>query len=102
MKYDGIILGSGQAGNPLWDSLTDRGWNVALVEKAHLGETYQLWLHTDEDHGGISPNRALRAKRRPLGRTHRPGKRRSAAHRRAKDAIVRQFRDGKQSQAESR
>ena len=39
MKYDAIILGSGQAGNPLWDSLTDRGWTVALIEKAHLGGT---------------------------------------------------------------
>lgn len=39
MKYEAIILGSGQAGNPLWDSLTDRGWTVALIEKAHLGGT---------------------------------------------------------------
>jgi pyruvate/2-oxoglutarate dehydrogenase complex dihydrolipoamide dehydrogenase (E3) component len=39
MKYDAIILGSGQAGNPMAGSLADHGWTVALVEKAHLGGT---------------------------------------------------------------
>ncbi len=36
MKYDAIIIGSGQAGNPLSESLTDQGLKVALIEKAHL------------------------------------------------------------------
>ncbi len=39
MKYDAIIIGSGQAGNPLSESLTDQGWTLALIEKAHLGGT---------------------------------------------------------------
>ncbi|HWU36312.1 MAG TPA: mercuric reductase [Candidatus Acidoferrum sp.] len=39
MKFDAIIIGSGQAGNPLWESLTDKGWTVALIEKDHLGGT---------------------------------------------------------------
>lgn len=39
MKYDAIIVGSGQAGNPLSESLTDQGLKVALIEKAHLGGT---------------------------------------------------------------
>jgi len=39
MRYDAIVIGSGQAGNPLWDSLTDRGWPVGLIEQAHLGGT---------------------------------------------------------------
>ncbi len=39
MKYDAIIIGSGQAGNPLSHRLADQGWKVALVEKAHLGGT---------------------------------------------------------------
>jgi len=39
MKYDAIIIGSGQAGNPLARALADYGWTVALVEKAHLGGT---------------------------------------------------------------
>ena len=39
MKYDAIIIGSGQAGNPLSHKLADHGWQVALIEKAHLGGT---------------------------------------------------------------
>jgi pyruvate/2-oxoglutarate dehydrogenase complex dihydrolipoamide dehydrogenase (E3) component len=39
VKYDAIIIGSGQGGNPLAQRLADLGWTVALVEKAHLGGT---------------------------------------------------------------
>jgi len=39
MKYDAIIIGSGQAGNPLTLRLADLGWRVALVEKSNLGGT---------------------------------------------------------------
>lgn len=39
MKYDAIVIGSGQAGNPLSHRLADEGWTVALIEKAHLGGT---------------------------------------------------------------
>src|SRR5215470_19498942 len=38
-KYDAIVIGSGQAGNPLSQNLADRGWSVALIEKEHLGGT---------------------------------------------------------------
>jgi pyruvate/2-oxoglutarate dehydrogenase complex dihydrolipoamide dehydrogenase (E3) component len=38
-KYDAIVIGSGQAGNPLCQKLADRGWAVALVEQEHLGGT---------------------------------------------------------------
>src|SRR5438094_865655 len=37
--FDAIIIGSGQAGNPLSQKLADLGWSVALVEKDHLGGT---------------------------------------------------------------
>lgn len=37
--YDAIVLGSGQAGNPLSQKLADHGWHVALVEMAQLGGT---------------------------------------------------------------
>src|SRR6266571_6856888 len=37
--YDAIVIGSGQAGNPLSQKLADQGWTVALIEKAHLGGT---------------------------------------------------------------
>jgi len=39
LKYDAIIIGSGQAGNPLSSALTERGWTVALIEKSYLGGT---------------------------------------------------------------
>ncbi len=37
--FDAIVIGSGQAGNPLSQKLADLGWAVALVEKEHLGGT---------------------------------------------------------------
>jgi len=39
MKYDAIVLGSGQGGGPLAYALADLGWSVALVEKDKLGGT---------------------------------------------------------------
>lgn len=39
MKYDAIIIGAGQAGNPLSNALAEHGWTVALIEKSHLGGT---------------------------------------------------------------
>jgi pyruvate/2-oxoglutarate dehydrogenase complex dihydrolipoamide dehydrogenase (E3) component len=39
MKYEAIVLGSGQAGSPLAFALAGKGMAVALVEKAHLGGT---------------------------------------------------------------
>ncbi len=39
MTYDAIVIGSGQAGNPLSQRLADKGWTVALIEKGHLGGT---------------------------------------------------------------
>jgi pyruvate/2-oxoglutarate dehydrogenase complex dihydrolipoamide dehydrogenase (E3) component len=38
-QYDAIVIGSGQAGNPLSQKLADRGWAVALIEREHLGGT---------------------------------------------------------------
>src|ERR1700739_4833179 len=38
-NYDAIVIGSGQAGNPLSQKLADQGWTVALIEKEHLGGT---------------------------------------------------------------
>jgi pyruvate/2-oxoglutarate dehydrogenase complex dihydrolipoamide dehydrogenase (E3) component len=39
MKYDAIVIGSGQAGVPLSFRLADVGWKVALIEKSFLGGT---------------------------------------------------------------
>src|SRR5262245_21120984 len=38
-RYDAIVIGSGQAGNPLSQKLADKGWTVGLIEKEHLGGT---------------------------------------------------------------
>jgi pyruvate/2-oxoglutarate dehydrogenase complex dihydrolipoamide dehydrogenase (E3) component len=39
MRYDAVIIGSGQAGFPLATALADKGWQVALAEGSHLGGT---------------------------------------------------------------
>jgi pyruvate/2-oxoglutarate dehydrogenase complex dihydrolipoamide dehydrogenase (E3) component len=39
IRYDAVVIGSGQAGNPLSQKLADHGWTVALIEKEHLGGT---------------------------------------------------------------
>ena len=36
-KFDVIIIGSGQAGNPLMFELASRGQKVAMIEKNELG-----------------------------------------------------------------
>lgn len=37
--YKAIIVGAGQAGGPLAGALSQAGWRVALIEKAHVGGT---------------------------------------------------------------
>jgi len=39
VKYDAIIIGSGQAGNPLAKKLANAGWKTALIEKKFIGGT---------------------------------------------------------------
>lgn len=38
-KYDAIIIGSGQAGNPLAKKLANAGWKVAVIERKWVGGT---------------------------------------------------------------
>lgn len=51
MKYDAVVVGSGQGGNPLSYRLADVGWRVALVEEAEVGGTC---INT-----GCTPTKAL-------------------------------------------
>ena len=37
--YDAIIIGSGQAGNPLANALAAAGRTVAVIEREHVGGT---------------------------------------------------------------
>lgn len=39
IKFDAIIIGSGQAGTPLVFKLASKGYKVAFIEKEHLGGT---------------------------------------------------------------
>ena len=38
-KFDAVIIGSGQGGNPLAKRLSADGWNIALIERKNLGGT---------------------------------------------------------------
>ncbi|RIK33718.1 MAG: FAD-containing oxidoreductase [Chloroflexi bacterium] len=38
-SHDAIIIGVGQAGNPLASALSGAGWNVAVIEREHVGGT---------------------------------------------------------------
>ncbi len=95
MKYDAIIIGSGQAGFPLAGALTDRGWNVALAENSQIGGTC---INT-----GCSPTKTIVASARAAHIARRGadfGVQTGPIHidfakvMARKDAIVKQFRGG--------
>jgi len=103
MKYDAIIIGSGQAGNPLSESLTDQGLKVALIEKAHLGGTCINTGCTPTKTMVASAQVAYYARNGARWGVH-TGKVRVSLPKivARKDAIVRQFRSGHQRKVNSR
>src|SRR6516164_10514952 len=38
-RYDGLVLGSGQAGKPLALALANAGWKTTIIEREHVGGT---------------------------------------------------------------
>lgn len=38
-KFDAIVIGSGQGGNPLAKKMAEKGWKTAIVEQRYLGGT---------------------------------------------------------------
>src|SRR3990172_2056541 len=103
MKYDAIVIGSGQGGNPLSQGLADHGWTVALIEKEHLGGTC---INT-----GCPPPKTMGA----CGQVAHYARNAARWGVRAgevsvdlprivalKDQIVQRFRSGKERQVESR
>lgn len=38
-KFDAIVIGSGQGGNPLAKKMAEKGWKTALIEQRQLGGT---------------------------------------------------------------
>ncbi|MBI1999610.1 MAG: mercuric reductase [candidate division NC10 bacterium] len=103
MQYDAIIIGSGQAGNPLSESLTDQGWTVALIEKAHLGGTCINTGCTPTKTMVASAQVAYYARNAARWGVH-TGKVRVNLPKivARKDAIVRRFRSGHQRKVNSR
>ncbi|MGA8572168.1 MAG: mercuric reductase [Desulfobaccales bacterium] len=103
MKYDAIIIGSGQAGNPLSHQLADLGWTVALIEKSHLGGTC---INT-----GCTPTKTM-VHRAQVAHYARHAARWGVQSEQVsvdlarivlqKDQIVQSFRDGQQRQVDRR
>jgi pyruvate/2-oxoglutarate dehydrogenase complex dihydrolipoamide dehydrogenase (E3) component len=101
LKYDAIIIGSGQAGNPLSSALTERGWSVALIEKSYLGGTC---INT-----GCTPTKAMIASAQ-VAHYARTGKKWGVntsgvnvdlpAVVARKNAVVQHFRDGQERRVE--
>ena len=92
--YDAIVIGSGQAGNPLSQKLADQGWTVALIEKEHRRHLRQHRLYANQDDGRQCPGGPLRPPCRPLGGRNGSGQRRSASVVARKTAVVNQWRSG--------
>ena len=38
-RFDAIVIGTGQGGGPLSGSMADAAWNVAVIEREHVGGT---------------------------------------------------------------
>jgi pyruvate/2-oxoglutarate dehydrogenase complex dihydrolipoamide dehydrogenase (E3) component len=102
-NYDAIVIGSGQAGNPLCQKLADHGWTVALIEKEHLGGTC---INT-----GCTPTKTMIASAQVSHYARQAGKwgvhagevRVDLAEVVArKDAIVNQWRSGQEKKVQQR
>ncbi len=98
MKYDAIIIGSGQAGFPLAGALTAKGWKVALAEGGNIGGTCI--------NSGCSPTKTIVASARAAHMARRgadfgvmtgPISIDFGKVMARKDAIVNQFRGGVES-----
>lgn len=94
-EHDAIIIGAGQGGIPLAANLADAGWEVALVERAHVGGSCV--------NHGCTPTKAMVASARrawvarnsaDLGVRVRDVEVDLAAIVERKDGIVRSFREG--------
>jgi pyruvate/2-oxoglutarate dehydrogenase complex dihydrolipoamide dehydrogenase (E3) component len=103
MKYDAIVIGSGQGGNPLCQKLADQGWQVALIERKHLGGTC---INT-----GCTPTKTMVASAQVAHYARRGAKWGVHASQvqvdlsqvvDRKNSIVESFRGGQQSKVDSR
>lgn len=102
-EYDAIIIGAGQAGSPLAHRLADKGWDVALIERLHLGGSCINY--------GCTPTKAMLASAQVAQYARRSGE--FGIHTgdvdvdfeavmRRKNDIVNTWRQGQQEHADSR
>ena len=102
-RYDAIIIGSGQGGNPLAHKLADAGEHVALIERDHLGGSCINF--------GCTPTKTMIASGRVAAtireaaaygiHTSDPSINMAEVVAR-KNKIVKQWRDGQQAQVDKR
>jgi pyruvate/2-oxoglutarate dehydrogenase complex dihydrolipoamide dehydrogenase (E3) component len=43
-QYDAMVIGAGQAGEPLSTALAQAGWKTALIERVHVGGLSLRWV----------------------------------------------------------
>jgi pyruvate/2-oxoglutarate dehydrogenase complex dihydrolipoamide dehydrogenase (E3) component len=100
-RFDGIVIGSGQGGNPLGEALARAGWAMALVEREHAGGTCV--------NEGCTPTKTLIAsarvaylisRAREFGVVTGPSSIDMASVRERKRSVVRAFRTGVEGRIE--
>ncbi|MFQ5572337.1 MAG: mercuric reductase [Rhodothermales bacterium] len=102
MKYDAIIIGSGQAGKPLAVSMARAGWKTAIIEREHVGGTCVNVGCTPTKTMVASARVAYLARRADdYGVQPNPVRVNMAEVRKRKQAIVESFRNGSQRQLEN-
>lgn len=102
-NYDAIIIGSGQGGGPLAHKLADLEWNVALIEKDHLGGSCVNYGCTPTKTMMASSRIAHYARRGPEFGVHtQPVNVNLAQVVARKDKLVKEWREGQNYHAESR
>ncbi len=55
-RYDAVLIGAGEANNPLAMALAEAGWKVAIIQREHVGGTYV--------NGGCTPSKTMIASAR--------------------------------------
>ncbi len=101
--FEAIIIGSGQAGNPLAHNLADSGWKVALIEREHMGGSCINYGCTPTKTMLASAQMAHYARRAPQFGVQTGEVRVNLAEVVArKDKIVREWRAGQEHHATSR
>ena len=101
-RYDGVVIGTGQAGKPLSLALARAGWKTAIIERKHVGGTCI--------NAGCTPTKTMVASARvaylagrgaDYGVRPTPVQVEMAKVRQRKQAVVESFRNGSQRRLEN-